>query len=227
MEIWPNKKYSNIYGPTEVNQCTYYNFEKPPTTDAPIPIGHVWENTEFKILDTKDKEVSEGEKGLLVIRSGTMMKGYWNNSELTSTSLYKEKILDGVEKIYYRTGDLVKLNRKGELLFFGRKDRQIKIRGFRVEIDEIENTLMKFPYVKEAAVVVVEENEEKQIYSVVILNGSKDILDVKEIFSFCKKLLPVYAIPEKIVIWEKFPRTSTGKIDRKSIEKKLSISKYG
>lgn len=224
MQLWPDKKYSNIYGPTELNQCTNYNLETPPSDDNPIPIGNVWGNTEFKILDKNDNEVSYGESGLLVVRSATMMKGYWNNTELTDSSLYKENIAPGMENIFYRTGDLVKLNEKDELLFLGRNDRQIKIRGFRIEIDEVENTLLKHNYVKEAVVMALhsDENEEKNLFAAIVLSEDKNSDEaVIEIKAFCKKYLPVYAIPSTLKILENFPRTSSGKIDRKRIEKSL------
>lgn len=224
MKLWPDKKYSNIYGPTELNQCTNYNLEIPPTDDNPIPIGNVWGNTEFKILDKNDNEVSYGESGLLIIRSATMMKGYWNNTELTDSSLYKESIAPGMENIFYRTGDLVKLNEKGELLFLGRNDRQIKIRGFRIEIDEVENTLLKHSSIKEAVVIVIQngENRDKNLAAAILLSEVKNNEDaLYEIKTFCKKHLPTYALPDIVKILENFPRTSSGKIDRKQIEEKL------
>ena len=222
MKLWPGKKYSNIYGPTELNQCTNYDLEVPPISDEPIPIGTVWGNTEYKILDTNDVEVSFGESGLLVVRSATMMKGYWNNTSLTEGSLYKETIAPGMVNIFYRTGDLVRLNDEGALLFLGRNDRQIKIRGFRIEIDEVENTLLKHNNVKEAVVIVTENdgNDEKRLIAAVIL--SEDMTEATDdIKTFCKKYLPTYALPETLKIFDDFPRTSSGKIDRKRIEEAL------
>lgn len=220
MHLWPNKIYSNIYGPTELNQCTNYNLKTPPKTDDPIPIGSVWGNTEFKILDENDKEVVFGQTGLLVIRSGTQMKGYWNNEELTTKSLYTESIAPGMDKIYYRTGDLVRQNEKGQLLFFGRNDRQIKLRGYRIEIDEIENILLKNTAIKEAAVVLIDRKEDKILSAVVILSENAKI-DENDILTFCKKQLPSYAVPNFIKIETSLPRTSSGKINRKHLEQEF------
>ena len=218
MKLWSHAEYSNIYGPTELNQCTYYNLKVPPITDEPIPIGTTWGNTEYKILDENDNPVNEGDEGLLVVRSATMMKGYWNNTALTEASLYKHKIAPGLEHVYYRTGDLVKLNENNELLFLGRKDNQIKLRGFRIEIGEVENTLLKFDGVTEAAVIVVDFQEEKELIATVLIDKKIEILE-SDLKTHCKNSLPVYAVPKDILILESFPRTSSGKINRKEIEK--------
>ena len=225
MDIWQGKTFGNVYGPTEVNQCTYYNLKTPPETDAPIPIGKVWKNTEFKILDEDDNEVGVGEQGLLVIRSGTMMKGYWNNPQLTKASFYIETVVPGADAIFYRTGDLVQLNEQGELLFLGRKDRQIKLRGFRIEIDEIENTLLKMEDVEEVAVVVTEKKEQKVLIATVLPKDNAS-LNIEEMHTFCKNHLPPYAVPHDIVIWKELPRTGTGKIDRKAIAHELITSNH-
>ncbi len=222
MEQWPFAEFGNIYGPTETNQCTYYNLSAPPKTDDPIPIGYTWGNTEYKILDENDAEVETGQEGLLIIRSATMMKGYWNNVALTEASLYKEVIAPGFEHIYYRTGDLVRLNENGELLFLGRKDRQIKFRGFRIEVDEIESTLAKHPAVIEVAVILIKDADEiKEIVGSVLIADGLD-LEPDELKQHCRALLPVYAVPERIFILKDFPRTSSGKINRKEIEHKIN-----
>ncbi len=218
---WPNVTFSNVYGPAEVNQCTYYNFNSLSKTDAQLPIGKVWDNTEFKILDDNDKEVVKGEKGILVIRSGTMMKGYWNNEELTKTSVYEEEIAPTFSHVYYRTGDLVKLNENEDLIFLGRKDRQIKLRGYRIEIDEIENKILLFDNVIEVAVVLVNNgSEEKELMATVLIKPNTSVLS-EEIKKYCQKHLPIYAVPSRIEILESFPRTSSGKVNRKKIEEIL------
>ena len=116
-------------------------YRTPPSYDHQIPIGQVWANTAYHILDSTDRKVPQGASGELVVRAATMMKGYWNNAALTEKSMYKEFVSPSVENLYYRTGDLVEENENDELLFLGRNDRQIKIRGYRVELDEVESVL--------------------------------------------------------------------------------------
>ncbi|MEM9849541.1 MAG: AMP-binding protein, partial [Bacteroidota bacterium] len=120
MERLPQTRFSNVYGPAEVNQCTYYHFSEIPEEDEPIPLGEVWNNSEGLILDEDDKMVAAGERGELVIRSATRMKGYWQNPALTERSFYLQKTEYGTSNVFYRTGDLVRLDEQGRLQFLGR-----------------------------------------------------------------------------------------------------------
>ncbi|MFK5972004.1 MAG: amino acid adenylation domain-containing protein [Flavobacteriaceae bacterium] len=221
MQYWPHAKFSNVYGPAEVNQCTYHHLQELPDLEDQIPIGQVWDNTEYKILNKNDEQVPPGTIGELVVRTCTMMKGYWNNKDLTEKSLYRETIGPQLEFVYYRTGDLVNQNQKGALVFMGRNDRQVKIRGYRVEIDEVEAILTRHEKVKEAAVYVIEKENNNRELSAAVLLMPKSKAKPQELVSFCKLLLPSYAIPNKIDILDNFSRTSSGKIDRESIKNSL------
>lgn len=218
---WPHARFSNSYGPAEINQCTFYHLENIPKGDSTVPIGHVWGNNTYKILDSEDCEVSQGTAGELVVNTATMMMGYWNNDILTGQSVYKELSASDVSQDYYRTGDLVRQNAAGELLFLGRNDRQVKIRGYRIEMDEVEAVLSRHKEVKEATVCAVENsNGEKQLLSAVIINPRGQI-DANGLLRHCRSRLPVYAIPSKIYILDDFPRTGSGKIDLTGIKQKL------
>lgn len=221
MAFWPNATFSNVYGPAEVNQCTYYHLSEPPETDGPIPIGKIWENTTYKILGEDNSEVPQGSSGELVVRSATMMKGYWNNNVLTKKALYTEQVAPGVEHVFYKTGDLVKEDEHQNLIFLGRNDRQVKLRGYRVELDEVEAVLGKHSDVKEAAVFILEnEQNEKQIAAAII--GTKEIeQSADHLIAFSKGYLPPYAIPNQIYFFQDFPRTSSGKVKRSEIVKNL------
>lgn len=223
MEKWPFARFSNIYGPTETNQCTFYHVGDIPKTNKPIPIGSIWGDTEFKILNDKEEEVPKGEIGELVVRTATMMKGYWNNKALTQESLFKDETIPGFEKLYYKTGDQVRLDEEGQLLFFGRNDHQIKIRGYRVELEEINNVFTALDEVDEAVTIVLEDkdNYDKKL-TAVLLPKQHHTLDLQGIKSYAKTQLPPYAVPTSIHVYSEFPRTATGKIDRKKIEKHMT-----
>ncbi|MFK7811725.1 MAG: amino acid adenylation domain-containing protein [Maribacter sp.] len=221
MQKWPHARFSNLYGPVEVIACTYYHLDTPPPTNDPIPIGQVWGDTECKIIDSKDTVVKKGEIGELVVRTATMMKGYWNNEERTEKSWYKEKIDGGYEHVFYRTGDLAQENEEGLYLFHGRNDRQVKVRGYRLELDEIELTLLKNQHVEECAVVVLDNDTGvKEIIAVVRLMKDAEI-DAETLTKFCKSHLPSYSIPETLKFLKEFPRTGSGKISRVEITRLL------
>lgn len=216
MKKWPQAKFSNVYGPAEVNQCTFFNFQNAIPETKSLPLGEVWGNTDFKILNPDDEQVKSGESGELIIRSGTMMNGYWKNEELTEKSLYRETLDTGIEYVYYRTGDIVFQDENGVLYFVGRNDRQVKIRGYRIELDEIESVLINHPDVNEVAVIVLDKGNEKEIYAAILLFENKTVT-TKELKLYCKKHLATYAIPNEIEILSDLPRTSSGKIDKKRI----------
>lgn len=222
MKQWRFATFSNIYGPTELNQCTFYHLTKPPRGRQPIPIGAIWGDTSYKILDAQDQEVSQGAAGELVVRTATMMKGYWNNTTATANAMYKEELVPGVTRCYYRTGDQVQEDREGRLLFLGRKDHQVKIRGYRIELGEVESVLTAHPDIKEAIAVVIapsKDTEEKQICAFV--SSQAPIIDKEAVMDFCKLKLPPYAVPQTIEVLNDFPRTASGKINRKELEKSL------
>ncbi|MBL4709769.1 MAG: amino acid adenylation domain-containing protein [Flavobacteriales bacterium] len=222
MQIWPSCQFSNVYGPAEVNQCTYYTVQEPPKEDEMIPLGKVWGNTEKLILNQDDGLAKRGEVGELLIRSATMMKGYWNQSELTKKSLYTLRINSTYKKVFYRTGDLVKLDENNDLLFLGRKDRQIKIRGYRVELDEVVGVLSINTAVHEAAVFAITKEGTVHIAAVIILK-EEGLITVEELRDHLNQNLPKYAVPETILIGKQLPRTSNGKINHLELEKTLEI----
>ncbi|SHJ37766.1 amino acid adenylation domain-containing protein [Pseudozobellia thermophila] len=217
MEQWPHIRFTNLYGPAELILCTFYPVTRLPAPNDNIPIGTVWANTEYMVLDSRQREVPRGHEGELAVRSATLMAGYWNNEPLTTRAFHKIKIAEGYEHIYYRTGDLVKENENGELLFLGRKDRQIKLRGYRIELDEIEQTLLREKHVEEAAVVVINKEKEAQELAAAVKLRNAEGIDAAHLREFCKVHLPLYAVPAIIELFDDLPRTSSGKINRKEI----------
>lgn len=225
MKLWPHARFSNLYGPAELILCTYYKVGVPPKSDDPIPIGTVWANTEYRILGNDSQEVIQGAEGELVVRSATRMQGYWNNTALTEKAFYRIGIAEGYDHIYYRTGDVVRENEKGELLFMGRYDRQIKLRGYRVELDEVESVFLRDGEVEEVAVVVMGKDEEAQEMIVFIKQAvGVKVLDVDRLLRWCGTQLPAYSIPSRVHILDDFPRTSSGKIDRKRMAEIIAVT---
>ena len=160
-----------------------------------------------------------------------MMRGYWGRPELNQEVFYRRSVFPDYEDVFLRTGDLVRLREDGKNYdFLGRKDRQIKTRGYRVELDEIEATLLSHEGVEEAAVFAIPDSEgSQQIEAAVILKGEAAHAPV-DLTQYISGLLPWYAVPVKINVMGSFPRTTSGKIDRRylreqAIEKLLEQNK--
>jgi amino acid adenylation domain-containing protein len=224
MQMWPQARFSNVYGPAEVNQCTYYHV--PPISedsDEQIPIGQIWDNAEGLVIDKDDRVVEPGEVGELVVRTPTMMQGYWGRPILNERAFYYRAVLPNFADRFYRTGDLVQLQPDSNYAFLGRKDRQIKTRGYRVELDEIETALLSHEQVEEAAAFPGAEAEgSRQIEAAVILKPNADLTEAV-LTNFLSTKIPWYAVPAKIAIIQSFPRTSTGKIDRRLLQEQALL----
>lgn len=230
----PHAWFSNIYGPAEVNQCMYYHlppFEEEETQPENItPIGQVWANSEALVVDENNHPVASGDIGELLIRTATMMSGYWQRPDLSATAFFHTHVANQ-PAIFYRTGDLVIQQPDNQYRFVGRKDRQIKTRGYRVELDEVEAALVSHPQVEEAATyAIMADTGSYNIAAAVIVKpdaNSQDTIDQPAIAATLKryaaKRLPSYALPQQIVVLQAFPRTGTGKIDRRALQEKAMV----
>ncbi|MFK7804950.1 MAG: AMP-binding protein, partial [Anaerolineae bacterium] len=224
---WPNATFSNVYGPAEVNQCTAFLI--PPIAEndeTPIPIGRMWFNTHGLIVDSDDQSVEPGDIGELIVRAPTMMQGYWKRPDLNKKAFYFDKKEGGIKHRYYRTGDLVQELPGGELVFLGRKDRQIKLRGYRVELDEVEAGLVSHEAVAEVAAYMVQKtDDDKMIQAAIILKESATAdIQLDEFKRHLQNKVPKYAIPESFVIFKDFPRTGSGKVDRRKLQANASLT---
>ncbi|NND34335.1 MAG: amino acid adenylation domain-containing protein [Saprospiraceae bacterium] len=218
MREWNTAQFSNVYGPAEVNQCTYFHLNELPVGDSDVPIGRVWDNTEVLIIDSQDSQVPSGTSGELLVRSATMMQGYWNQPELTEKSFYRHSSTSGIEKVYYRTGDQVRRSDSGDLIFLGRIDRQVKVRGYRIELDEISRLLKNNQKIEGAAVYLTADDQGEKIIAATIITKDNILLDESEILQYLAKYLPRYAIPTLILFKRSIPRNSNGKIDYQKLQ---------
>jgi amino acid adenylation domain-containing protein len=215
MAMLPQASFVNVYGPTEVNGVTHYPIPAIPAEgDTPIPIGKPYGNVESLIMDENDRPVPRGEPGLLLVRTPTMMRGYWGRADLNARAFYSRPAFGLYEDVFHRTGDLVRERPDGELEFLGRKDRQIKARGYRVELDEIEAALLTHAAVEGAAAFALPNGEGTQRIEAAVTIREGHAADVSELARHAAAHLPSYARPERIAILTAFPRTSTDKIDR-------------
>ena len=221
MKRLPRARFSNVYGPAEVNQCSYYHVpsltEGQPIPDEVAPIGQIWANAEEIVVDDQDNPVVSGDVGELLVRTPTMMEGYWQRPDLNVSAFYRVEIAHQTA-VFYRTGDLVQRLPDGNYQFVGRKDRQIKMRGYRIELDEVEAVLIAHPHVEEAAAYgVPAEIGGHQVAAAVILKPEASLSEA-ELLRYVGERLPAYAVPKGVAIATTFPRTGTGKIDRRALQ---------
>ncbi|MCG2590808.1 amino acid adenylation domain-containing protein [Rhodohalobacter sulfatireducens] len=214
----PNASFSNVYGPAEVNQCTFYNRKGKETEYETLPLGEVWNDTDHLILNENQDRVKQGEIGELLIHSSTMMAGYWNHEERTRKSILEVEVHSGLKKRFYKTGDLVKEDENGVLFFIGRKDRQIKSRGHRIELNEIEETILRLGEVEQVACYTYTLSGINEIFATVVLTSGTSIENLNHKI---QKSLPKYSIPKLILETEKLPRTSAGKVDYKKLKENI------
>ena len=198
----------NLYGPTETT--VYSTIYEIPCPCNKLRLGAPIANTTIIIADKNGRQLPLGYPGELLIGGEGLMLGYYNNTELTNQVIIKTN--EGC--VFYKTGDWCYFSQNGELNFLGRKDNQVKIRGFRIEVSEIENVFRKNELVVNAAVVVLEANNSKELVAIVILKDGKTI-DTESLKQFISAYLPSYMIPNHIFITNSFPMTNNNKIDRK------------
>ena len=212
---WKKKLvYSNAYGPTESTViATTWQYNEQELEYNLVPIGRPISNTEIYILDSKNRLLPIGSAGELCIGGDGVARGYLNKPELTAERFVANPYRDG-EKMY-KTGDLARWLLSGSIEFLGRIDHQVKIRGFRIELGEIETELLKYPSVKEAAVIDKEDQQgEKYLVAYYVTD---DELTSNELREHLLKELPEYMVPSYMIRLDCMPLTSNDKIDRKAL----------
>lgn len=207
----------NGYGPTETTICCSalpYTRELELDTDI-VPIGKPLFNNHIYILDDNKKLLPIGSSGELYITGDGVGAGYINNDVETAKN-YIINTFDSSSKKMYKTGDIGKWNDDGTISLSGRKDNQVKISGYRIELDEIDSVIMSYPNIEKSITIV--SNIGNKDYLVSYFTSSKDIA-TEDLLSFLKKKLTFYMIPSKLVKLDNFPITANGKIDKKALPK--------
>jgi len=211
----------NLYGPTEAAVDVSYWRCQGSVGRARVPIGRPIGNVKLYILDGALEAVPQGVKGELMIGGMGPGRGYWNRADLTA-----EKFIPncfgaiGGERIY-RTGDLAKHCEGGQIEYLGRKDSQVKIRGLRIELGEVEAALCEHGRVKQAVVMVSGEGGDQRLVAYVVGELSGDGVD--QLKGYLGSRLPEYMVPNLIMSLERMPLLPNGKIDRKALHQVESV----
>ncbi|MGB0521649.1 MAG: amino acid adenylation domain-containing protein [Flammeovirgaceae bacterium] len=205
--------YFNAYGPTECTVCISMHQVHTDEHQRTIPIGKPIANTQVYLLDQQHQLVPDGMVGELCVGGAGLARGYLKRPALTSQCFIPNPYGKGR---LYKTGDLAKWLPNGELEYIGRKDQQVKVRGHRVELLEVELALLEIPTVQSGVVLAQEDHGSKQLVAYVVTNETFDSAIIQ---ARLREKLPNYMIPALLVHMDKLPLTPNGKIDKKQLPK--------
>ena len=211
MKFYKDSMFVNLYGPTEITDvCTYFIVDRVYSDNESLPIGKACENTEVLILNSKNELADIGEQGEICVRGVGVSKGYYNNQEKTKEVFIQNPLHSNYRDIIYRTGDIGKIDDRGNIVYLGRADNQIKYQGHRIELGEIEAAVLSIDGIKRACAVY--SNIRNKIVLFVTISDVE--INEKGIYQSMKLKVPRYMLPAEINIYEALPLNMNGKIDR-------------
>ncbi len=218
-EVLPEARFINLYGPTEcTGMCCYYEVNREFELDEHIPVGGPFKNTEILLLKDDNTLAGEGEEGEICVRGTSLTLGYYRDFEKTNEVFVQNPLNDRYPELIYRTGDIGKLNSRGELMFVSRKDYQIKHMGHRIELGEIEFNVNMLDGITSCGAIYDKKKEK------IVLYYAGDI-ESPELVSMLKDKLPRYMIPNKVIKLDNMPLTPNGKLDRKKLQAEYENNK--
>lgn len=212
-----NTEFFNIYGQTEgTGVVSKHKITETDLTNGSIPIGKPLKGIKVHVLDKNLRPVIKGEKGEICISGGGAAKGYWGKQSLTdecfvTRAFFNDELGKAVQERIYKTGDYGLYRQDGEIELLGRLDNQINIRGYRVELGEIEKAMCTHPLIDQAAIINrPNESGEAEIFGYFIAAQN---IEPSKLIAFLLELIPIYMIPSRYVQLEEFPQTTSGKVD--------------
>lgn len=211
LEDAPQCRLFNEYGPTEttVGCCVYQVRQEQSSSRTTVAIGAPLSNTQLLVLDDQGRLLPRGAQGELYIAGEGVARGYWHRKTLSAERFIERSTLEGPRR-FYRTGDRVACDSSGVLHYLGRLDRQIKLRGFRIEPGEIEAELLRHRDVQQSAVLYDQDADRLVAW---VASDSHDSLSETQLHGFLSEQLPSHMVPGRIVILEQMPQTANGKVD--------------
>lgn len=206
----PSCRYVNLYGPTEITvDCTYYEVDRSFSDDEPLPIGIPCRNSGVMILVDRQRSAKQGEQGELCVRGSSLALGYYNNPEKTTSAFIQNPLQIHYPEIIYCTGDIVYENERGEIMYVGRADAQIKHNGYRIELGEIETAVLGTEMVDNCCVVYDFKNKK-----IVLFYQSDKDLNMAELRKLLLTKIPRYMFPSECHREAILRQNNSGKIDR-------------
>ena len=221
----PNSKINNVYGPTENTIfCTDYPFRRDEENDSfngVLSIGKPMLNNLTVVFNDENMPASVNERGELCLAGAQLTSGYFKNSKL-NLDLFFTTEYNGIPTRFYRTGDICLVNESGNITYIGRKDFQVKIQGFRIELTEIEFYAKKVIHSNYNLIAMAVKNEASNHEIALIFEAEN--FDYNIVKDYLTSMLPSYMIPTQFYFINPFPLNINGKIDRGTIANKLNLS---
>jgi amino acid adenylation domain-containing protein len=217
----PGTAVVNAYGPTEASDdITHHVMTSSEVVENPVPVGRALANFDVYVVDEDLRPVPFGTKGEIVVTGVGVGRGYIGMPEATAKAFVDSPFPDHYKGRLYRTGDLGVMRPDGVLLYSGRKDKQVKIRGMRIELEEVEINLRELPLVRQAAVLEVRpEGREAYLCAFIV---PADGAEPDAIVRALKDCLPPYMIPSAFRFETELPELASGKIDRRTLADRLA-----
>jgi len=210
----PGRRLFNSYGPTETTVVATVAEIFP---DQPVTIGRPIPNATCYVVDENLRQVPQGCEGELLIGGPGVAPGYLGRPDLTAQKFIANPFPGaGLDPVLYRTGDAVLVDEVGRLVFKGRVDDQVKVRGYRVELGEIEARLAALPQIAQAAVVLLRRDDVDFLAAFVVVHPGQE-LDAAQIRSALQRHMPAYMVPSVFQTVAHLPRLTSGKVDRKAL----------
>ncbi|RKS79657.1 L-prolyl-[peptidyl carrier protein] synthetase [Actinomadura pelletieri DSM 43383] len=197
----------NLYGPTETNVCTYHRVRPEDLRrDEPLPIGRAVGNARLIVVDENDRPLHDPDAiGELIVEGDCVTPGYWGREPAPSA---------GTPGLFrHATGDLVNRDADGLLVYRGRKDRMVKVSGYRVELGEIEAVVLRHPAIAEAAVLLEGDGADARLVLYYCVRDGADAPGLIEVKTHCARQLPKYMVPHAATRLKALPRNANGKVD--------------
>ncbi len=223
LALYPEIPIVNMYGPTECSDdvLQYIVAEAPSSNIDSIPIGRPLPNTKIYILDDEYEPVPVGAIGEICVGGVCVGPGYINEPKRTSESFMSDSFANKKGTRLYKTGDLGKWRHDGNVEYLGRLDSQVKIRGVRIEVEEVEAILRNCSEVGDLA--VAPDNDGRALVALVTQASNKSCIDFQILREYAKVQLPASMLPSSFLLTEVIPKTPSGKVDRVALQKMVLV----
>ena len=212
--IAPNAVNVNFYGTTETPQAMAFHTLEPEAVDARVPLGKGIADAQLLVVNPANQLVSEGETGEILIRSPYLSLGYWNDPALTEAKFIANPFTGSASDRCYRTGDLGTYLADGSASFLGRGDSQVKIRGHRIELAEIENAITRQPHIGQCVVVANQDGGATRLVAYCVAQQATRADELRQALA---GQLPDYMVPALFVFLDALPLTPNGKVDKRAL----------